>query len=211
MLIGRITPLVLSSGLQVLLASAAVGPAVRARRRSAVPALTFGILVILVVCAAAQLRFPSLLSLSERSPMVERGQVWRLLTAPWFQDGGLSGTMLNLILLVAIGWAAESELKRRCWIGAYVFGGLAGGVAGLAWQPIGAGNSIAVLGVAGALFAARMLRAESPRQRLHRAWPLFVCLLMAGLRDIHGLAALAGALTGLICISAIGRFDPRLI
>lgn len=211
MLISPGTPSVASAALQVLLASAAVGPVIRARRRLAVPGLTVGILVVLVLCAAAQSYYPPLLTLSERSPMVEHGQAWRLLTALWFQDGGSSGTVLNLILLVAIGWPAESELKRRCWIGAYLFGGLAGGLAGLAWQPVGAGNSIAALGVAGALFAARGLRAESPRRQLYRASPLLVCLLMAGLRDIHGLAGVAGALAGLACIGATAGFSARLM
>lgn len=192
----------LSAVLQVLLASAVVGPAIRTRRRWTVPRLTLGVLVILLACAAAQARFPSLLSLCERSPMVERGQPWRLLTAPWFQDGGISGTVLNLILLLAIGWTAETELMRRCWIGSYVCGALVGGVAGLSWQPVGAGNSIAVLGVAGALFAVRGSRAASPPQRLYRASPLLLCLVMAGVRDIHGVAALAGALVGLVCFEA---------
>jgi membrane associated rhomboid family serine protease len=192
----------------MLVAGAAVGPAIRARRRLVVPTLTGVVLVVLIVCAVAQIRVPPLLAFAERSEMVEHGQVWRLLTAPWFQDGGLSGTLLNLVMLVVIGWVAEAELDRRCWIGAYACGALAGGLAGLAWQPVGAGNSIAVLGLAGAVFAARALRAQSLRQRLAGAWPLLICLAMAGLRDIHGAAGLAGALVGLICVATTARFRP---
>ena len=192
----------------MLLAGAAVAPAVRARRRPFVPRLTGAVLAVLIACAFAQIRFPSLLALAERNRMVERGHVWRLLTAPWFQDGGWSGGVLNLFMLVVVGWVAESELNRRCWIAAYACGALAGGLAGLAWQPIGAGNSIAVLGLAGAVFAARALRAQSLRERLSGAWPLLICLAMAGLRDIHGAAGLAGALVGLICVGTTARFRP---
>lgn len=139
----------LSSALQVLLSGVALGPLLRARRRFAVPKLTLGVLSILILCALAQAGYPGLLQITERSPMVLQGQAWRLLTAPWFQDGGSSGAALNLSMLVAIGWAGETELERPCWMGAYACGGLAGGLAGLAWQPVGAGNSIAVRGVAG--------------------------------------------------------------
>jgi rhomboid protease GluP len=186
--------MVLSAALQVILAAAVVGPAVRARRRWTAPWLTLAVLIILLICAVAQVRYPWLLESAERSAMVQHGQSWRLISAPWFQDGGLSGTLLNLAMLVAIGWVGETELTRPCWIGAYVCGALVGGMAGLAWQPVGAGNSIAVLGVAGAAFAERALRASSPRERLTGASPLILCLFMTAMRDIHGVAALAGAL-----------------
>jgi membrane associated rhomboid family serine protease len=192
----------LSSALQVLLAGTAVGPAIRARRKLPAPRLTIGVLSVLFACAVAQAFHPALLALGERSPMVGHGQPWRLLTSPWFQDGGLAGTVFNLIMLVAIGWVAEATLGPRCWVTAYASGALAGGLAGLVWQPVGAGNSTAILGVAGALFAARAMRAGSRGQRLNAAAPLLVCLVMAGLRDIHGPAVLAGALAGATCIKA---------
>lgn len=191
----------LSSVLQVV-ASAAVGPATHAHRRLPVARLTVGLLMVLAACAVAQTLYPPLLALSERSPMVEHGQPWRLITSPWFQDGGLAGTVLNLIMLVTIGWVAETKLNRRCWIAAYDGGALAGGLAGLAWQPFGAGNSTAVLGVAGALFATTVLRGRSRGQRLYAAAPLLACLLMSGLHDIHGPAMFAGALVGTACIGA---------
>lgn len=192
----------LSSVVQALVASAAVGSAIHARRRLPVARLTVGLSVVLIACAAAQALHPSLLALSERSPMVERGQPWRLVTSPWFQDGGPAGTVLNLIMLVAIGWVTEAKLSPRCWIAAYVGGALAGGLAGLAWQPFGAGNSTAVLGVAGALFATTAIRGGSRRQRLYAATPLLACLLMSGLHDIHGPAMFAGALVGTACVGA---------
>lgn len=193
----------LSSVLQALVASAVVGPVIHAHRRLPVARLTVGLLMVLVACVVAQTLYPPLLALSERSPMVEHGQPWRLITSPWFQDGGSAGTVLNLIMLVTIGWVAEAELSPQCWIAAYVGGAFAGGLAGLAWQPVGAGNSTAILGVVGALFATTALRDGSLGQRLYAATPLLACLLMSGLRDIHGPAMFAGALVGTACSGAI--------
>jgi len=189
----------LSSVLQALVASAAVGPAISAHRWLPMPRLTAGLLVVLIACFVAQALYPSLLALSERSPMVGHGQPWRLLTSPWFQNGGPAGTALNLIMLAAVGWVTEVKLSRRCWITAYVGGALTGGLAGLAWQPFGAGNSTAILGVAGALFAGTAFRGGSRRQRLYAATPLLACLLMSGLHDIHGPAMATGALIGTAC------------
>lgn len=195
-------PVALSSVLQALVASAAVGSAIHERQRLSMPALSAGLLVVLIACFVAQVLYPPLLALSERSPMVAHGQPWRLLTSSWFQDGGPAGTALNLTMLIAIGWVAETKLSRRCWVAAYMGGAVAGGLAGLAWQPFGAGNSAAILGVAGALFATTALRGESRRQRLYGAAPLLACLLMAGLHDIHGPAMAAGALIGNACADA---------
>jgi hypothetical protein len=56
--------------------------------------------------------------------------VWRWLTSLLVQDGGVLGTASNLIFLGLLG-------------------AVAGQVAGVFWQPVGAGNSMAVCGLAG--------------------------------------------------------------
>jgi hypothetical protein len=56
--------------------------------------------------------------------------VWRWLTSLLVQDGGVLGTASNLIFLGLLG-------------------AVAGQVAGVFWQPVGAGNSVAVCGLAG--------------------------------------------------------------
>lgn len=51
------------------------------------------------------------------------------------------------------------------------------------------------------LFVAQGLRAK-PHSLLHQAWPLLIGLVMTGLRDIHGMALLAGELVAAVCISS---------
>jgi membrane associated rhomboid family serine protease len=57
---------------------------------------------------------------------ISSGQFWRLLTPMLVQDGGLIGTIFNLAGLVLVGIAAERRLGRRCWVIAYLVGGISG-------------------------------------------------------------------------------------
>ncbi|HKE75377.1 MAG TPA: rhomboid family intramembrane serine protease, partial [Acidimicrobiales bacterium] len=98
----------------------------------------------------------------------------------------------NLVLLVAIGAAAEARLPRPAWAGLYLAGGLAGQLVGLRWQPDGAGNSVAVFGLVGGL---AVLGAVAPEDAglalplgLAVAW--VVALLAA---DVGGAAPTVGA------------------
>lgn len=183
----------ISSVAQVALASAAVHRTARGGIRPPIPLLTTVVMLALVVCLILQLRDPGLLSLVERNAAdIERGEYLRLVTAMWFQDGGIGGALLNLGMLAVVGWAAETELGPTCWMLGYGIGGIAGQAAGLAWAPIGAGNSVATLGLAGSLFARRVLDARGAQAWLP-AGALLLAGVMATLRDIHGVATLAGA------------------
>jgi len=71
----------------------------------------------------------------------------------------VAGTVSNLAFLALIGVIAEQVLSRPQWLALYLAGGAAGELAGYAWQPVGAGNSVAVCGLAGAL-AVLMLRGD---------------------------------------------------
>jgi membrane associated rhomboid family serine protease len=187
----------ISSVAQVVLASAAARGAIRRIAHWRVPLLTLAVLLILALCLALQLRDPGLLPLVERNATaIRHGEYLRLVTAMWFQDGGLSGALLNLAMLAVVGWIAEAELVRARWILGYAAGGLAGQVTGLIWAPIGAGNSVATLGLAGGLFA-RYLRDARGAGALLPAGALLLASVMVALRDIHGVAALAGAISGL--------------
>ena len=50
---------------------------------------------------------------------------------------------------MVLGIAAEQVFRRWQWLVAYVGAAAVGQIAGYAWQPVGAGNSIAVCGLAG--------------------------------------------------------------
>lgn len=160
------------------------------------PFLTLACFLVIAAFSFAQFTIePGLLSLLMRdAERVYSGQPWRLLTSLLVQDGGWVGATFNLAGLLAIGTVAERMLGRLRWA---VVAALSVAVAqafALFWQPTGAGNSILNFGLAGAVCAVCLL-SRPARQLLVPAIIALACfvLLLAG-RDIHGVAALSGAL-----------------
>jgi hypothetical protein len=116
--------------------------------------LTLTVFVVTAVPSLLQAFWPAVLTSLERTPAVRDGEVWRLVTSLLVQDGGWAGGVSNLLFLLVVGAVAERVLPRWLWGLCYLAAGLTGQLVGLAWQPIGAGNSVAVCGLAGALVAA---------------------------------------------------------
>lgn len=156
------------------------------------PWLTVTVFVLTAVPSGAQAVFPAVLTDLERTPAGLTGQWWRSLTALAVQDGGALGTLSNLLFLLVIGTIAEQALTRPRWLALYLLPGLAAEFAGYGWQPVGAGNSVAISGLAGAL-AVLLLR---DRRRLPAAAP-YALLLWAG-----ALAATANEIAGALIIGA---------
>ena len=77
-------------------------------------------------------------------------------------------------------------------------GGLAGETAGIFWQPVGAGNSVAVCGLIGALASWQLRRGNIPA--LARFVFPVVCfggaVLLIANHDIHGPPLLVGGAVG---------------
>jgi membrane associated rhomboid family serine protease len=126
------------------------------------PWLTAVVAVVTAVPSVVGVLQPAFLAAIERSPAGVHGEPWRWLTSLLGQDGGLFGTIGNLAFLVALGVAAEQVVGRWTWLGLYLGAGLVGQGAGYLWQPVGAGNSVAVCGLAGAL-AWLVVRPHAPR------------------------------------------------
>ena len=104
-----------------------------------------------------------MLAACQRTPAARR-EVWRLATALLVQEGGLVGAVSNLAFLLALGSVVEEAAAPWAWLAGYLGAGLAGEIAGLAWQPTGAGNSVAICGLAGLLAAVLWTRrVETPR------------------------------------------------
>jgi membrane associated rhomboid family serine protease len=158
-----------------------------------VPRATLATAVIVATMFAAQLAIPSLLPLLSREPsLLQSGQLWRALTALFVQDYGLAGALVNLATLLILGSVAEKRLGSVTWLVVYFGGGVITEFLALAWQPHGAGNSIACFALAGGL----TLRAI---KRTMGVVELGVCIVSLGagvtlllLRDIHGLGYWAG-------------------
>jgi len=153
------------------------------------------VILLLAVLAPtiAQFYYPMLLSVFQRDASAfVRGEWWRLVTPLFIQDGGVPGAIFNLFSLALVGSMAAKLWARWQVVSIFFLGGIVGEVAGLFWQPIGAGNSVGNISLAASVIVACLTRRPS-RAVLVLALltgcayvPLFV------LRDIHGAAAVGG-------------------
>jgi membrane associated rhomboid family serine protease len=176
----------------------------RARSIAARPPRVSLLLWLLVaIPSTLQFFFPAMLALFQRDgARFMRGDWWRLVTSLVVQDGGIAGAIANLVALALIGALAEQFWNSKQLLLLFFAGGIAGQLAGFAWQPIGAGNSVANFGLAASIAIASLVR-QPPRP------VLFAALLALGadsvllvLRDIHGAAALAGAIVAVLLLRA---------
>jgi membrane associated rhomboid family serine protease len=137
-------------------------PAPNGKYATRFPWLTIGVFAVTAAVSITQLtRSPWLLARLERTPAGLHGQLWRTATSLVVQDGGLIGTASNLFFLLVLGIAAERSVSRGRWLLGYLGAGLAGEIAGYAWQPTGGGNSVAVCGLAGIVAIALCHRGRS--------------------------------------------------
>jgi rhomboid protease GluP len=109
--------------------------------------------------------FPDLLQALGRQPgEIANGEWWRLVTALFVHDEGLPQLALNLVAGLVGGIAAERLYGPWRWLVFFFAAGIFGNLAGLAWQPYGAGCSVAVAGLWGAVFAWLLCRPRLPLQ-----------------------------------------------
>jgi membrane associated rhomboid family serine protease len=169
------------------------------------PAPRFPIATVLLLLAvglpsALQFVFPALLPALQRDgARIAQGEWWRLITALGVQDGGLGGAVFNLVSLLLIGLVAERLLGAGRVALLFFLGGIVAEVVALAWQPLGAGNSVGNFSLAAGMAVFCLRRRPAPRAARIAALLAFAAYIMlAGLRDIHGAAALAGAVLALV-------------
>lgn len=173
--------------------------------RGPIPWLTLAFVAALTIALVVQSLFPPLRTSFERNACaIFAGDYYRLFTALWFQDGGLVGSLFNLVLLGVLGPIAERIWNRRSWLLVYFGAGLTTECIALWWHPIGAGNSIAYMGLAGSILVASGARARRLPAMIPGVIGLAAGAGLALLHDIHGAALLIGAAIGLVLIR-IGR------
>lgn len=166
------------------------------------PLLTLAVLLLIGATATLTAARPDLLPLLSRDPaMLASGEVWRAVTALFAPDGGTSGMLFNLGWLLVLGAMAERRFSRPAWLAIYFGGGVAAEFLALAWQPHGAGNSIACFALAGALCsdwragAGRWWRVGTGLAGLAAA----AVLVFAD--DVHGIGFIAGMAIGFVLVA----------
>lgn len=116
------------------------------------PITTVSVLVVTAVPSVLQFFLPGLEPVLMRDPAaIAAGQWWRLGTSLVVQDSGVFGTLFNLAFLVVLGYLAERSLGPARWLILYGAGAVAGQAAGYLFNDPGAGNSIALCGLAAGL------------------------------------------------------------
>lgn len=168
------------------------------------PIATLLLALAIGIPTALQFRLPVLLGMLERDgARIAAGEWWRLVTALGVQDGGWGGSLFNLVSLLLVGTVAERWWGSRRWLVIFWVGGIVSEGVALAWQPVGAGNSVANFSLAASV-AVGCLANRPPRPILAPAiLALGADLGLLLLKDIHGAAALVGAILAL----AMSRLD----
>jgi membrane associated rhomboid family serine protease len=169
------------------------------------PVVTAVVFVVTATTSVLGLLIPGVLEALQRTPQGLHGEWWRTFTALLVQDGGVVGTLSNLAFLLVMGVVAEQVLEAWRWLVCYFGAGLVGELAGYAWQPRGAGNSVAICGLAGALTVALVVGAG-----VSRVAPVVLaywCGALVGSRWGPGLL-LAGVAGGVVVQVALGRGLP---
>jgi membrane associated rhomboid family serine protease len=157
------------------------------------PVLTAIVGLLTLGASLVALTHPDVLRLLERHPdPTASGPRWQLLTSLLVHDGWFALTF-NLLGLGLVGAALESRVGPAAWAAIYFGGGLVGEVAGVWWQPVGAGNSVAAFALAGALLVLES-DAEATRRPLAVLYATQWVLVFTGL----ALGGVAGAVVAAV-------------
>ena len=172
------------------------------------PVATLVVAILTIAGFAVQSTVPGALDAFQRNgTAIAGGEGTRLFTALFFQDGGMAGFVSNLAGLLIIGALAEQVVSRRAWVGFYFVPALACEAIALAWQPIGAGNSVAWLGLASALFFLAIRQRSDRRLLAVGLVGLAIGMGLSIMENIHGPAILLGV----VLAWAIGRTAPAAL
>jgi rhomboid protease GluP len=163
------------------------------RIRAGLPRITAIVVVGTVFLTGLALRFPQIEAALGRTPAIRAGEWWRLLTPIFINTHGWAQFVSNVLALAVVGAVVERQWGPGLWVAFYVAGGLAGEIAGLAWQPFGAGSSVAVCGLLGSLSVFLLLTVRTGAARFGGIVILAGGLLLTALRNLHGPPVLVGA------------------
>ncbi|ADJ42600.1 hypothetical protein AMES_0779 [Amycolatopsis mediterranei S699] len=174
------------------------------------PILTAAVFAVTLACGIAQLVHPPLYDAVVRdAARIDAGAWYRLVTGMFFQDGWTFGLTSNLLWLAFFGAVAERVFGRARWLLLYFGCGLFGQFMSYVWlNPVGAGNSMCVVGLIGGLAAVVMVASRRygvvlPVQFRVIAFAAPVLAVVDTLaHDNHGLPLLLGLALGFALLPA---------
>jgi membrane associated rhomboid family serine protease len=172
------------------------------------PYLTAAVFAVTLACGIAQLAHRPLYDAVVRdAARIDAGQWYRLVTGMFFQDGWAFGLVSNLLWLAVFGTLAERVFGRARWLVLYFGCGLFGQFMSYVWlNPVGAGNSMCVVGLIGALAAVVMVASRRygvvlPVQFRIMAFAAPVLAVVDTVfHDNHGLPLLLGFALGFLLL-----------
>ena len=162
---------------------------VRAER----PSATMAVFLVTALATGLDLAYPTISRAVQRTPAALSGEWWRLVSPILVNPHGWKQIATNLSALIVVGAIAERQWGPRWWFAFYIGGGVVGEIAGLVWQPVGAGSSVAVCGLLGSVSVA-LLRVGTTPARFGATLILAGAFLLTYLHDLHGPPILASAL-----------------
>jgi hypothetical protein len=109
------------------------------------------------------------------------------------------------VSLLLVGVTAERLWGSQRWLVIFFAGGLLSQLIAFAWQPIGAGNSVANFSLAGSVAVLCLALKASRVVQIAASLALGAGLILLFLKDIHGPAMIFGILIALLLL----RLDRR--
>jgi rhomboid protease GluP len=156
------------------------------------PYATLAVFILTAICTAFEFTRHSVVPALERTPAaLASHQWWRLITPLFVNPEGWRQIAVNFTALAILGTIVERRFGAARWLILYFASGLVGELAGYAWKPLGAGSSVAIAGLLGAL-AAILAWAAAPQGRVGTAMILGGALVLCYFRDMHGPPILIG-------------------
>ena len=168
--------------------------------RTRLPITTIAVFAITAIATTLQYFFP-LLPRFERQPgALGAHEYWRLITPIFFHAEGWRQIVFDFSALAIIGTIVERIFGGRRWLVLYFTAGITGEIAGFAWKPLGAGSSVAICGLLGAL-GAWLLRNPRPMQSRFGGMVILVgAVILTAFRDLHGPPLLVGIVLGWVML-----------
>jgi hypothetical protein len=171
----------------------------RLRLRAPRPA-ALAIIAVVAVPSLIELGWPGIYTALYRAPdqIKDHHEYWRLLTGSIVQDGGLEGTIFNLLVLFVIATLAVCAWGPARAVGLFVTGVIGINlIATYAFASPGGGNSAATIFVATSMVGLAVVRLRAVQALAAAVVVVVAGVALIAVNDAHGIPILGGLVIGL--------------